>query len=67
MPCTPERVWKAIRDASANGNRSAEGLGGDAPRDASGQPHFDPGSEENADPGATGGSTGSTNDGGGAQ
>ncbi len=56
MPCTPERVWKAIRDARA-GAGSTEGLGGDAPRDASGQPHFAEGAEENADPGATGSTT----------
>ena len=35
MPCTPERVWKAIRDARTDGS-STEGLGGDAPREASG-------------------------------
>jgi aerobic carbon-monoxide dehydrogenase large subunit len=67
MPCTPERVWKAIRDARS-GSGTVEGLGGDAPRDTSGQPHFSPGAEENADPGATGGAaTSSTNGEGGAQ
>ena len=57
MPCTPERVWKAIRDAGGGGSTagSTQGLGGDAPRDASGQAHFAEGAEENADPGATGG------------
>ena len=55
MPCTPERVWKAIRDAAGSTAGGTEGLGGDAPRDASGQAHFAPGAEENADPGATGG------------
>jgi carbon-monoxide dehydrogenase large subunit len=66
MPCTPERVWKAIRDARS-GASTTEGLGGDAPRDTSGQPHFEPGAEENADPGATGVSTESTDDEGGAR
>jgi hypothetical protein len=57
MPCTPERVWKAIRDAGVSSGAAAtstEGLGGNAPRDASGQAHFAAGADENADPGATG-------------
>ncbi|CAA9376094.1 MAG: Aerobic carbon monoxide dehydrogenase (quinone), large chain [uncultured Nocardioidaceae bacterium] len=65
MPCTPERVYKAIRAAVGVGDSTAHdvsALGGDAPRDASGQAHFSPGAEENADPGATGGA-----DAGGAQ
>ncbi len=71
MPCTPERVYKAIRAAVGVGDSTANdvsALGGDAPRDASGQPHFAPGAEDNADPGSTGASTGSTTDAeGGAQ
>jgi carbon-monoxide dehydrogenase large subunit len=58
MPCTPERVYKAIRAGAGTGDATAQdssALGGDAPRDASGQAHFAPGAEENADPGATGG------------
>jgi carbon-monoxide dehydrogenase large subunit len=57
MPCTPERVYKAIRAAVGTGDSTARdvgALGGDAPRDPSGQPHFVEGAEENADPGATG-------------
>ncbi len=57
MPCTPERVYKAIRAGAGTGDataRDASALGGDAPRDASGQAHFSPGAEENADPGSTG-------------
>ena len=71
MPCTPERVYKAIRASVGTGDATANdvsALGGDAPRDPSGQPHFAPGAEENADPGATGtGPSQSQGEQGGAQ
>jgi carbon-monoxide dehydrogenase large subunit len=57
MPCTPERVYKAIRASVGTGDATAtdvSALGGDAPRDTSGQPHFVAEAEQNADPGATG-------------
>src|SRR3712207_5034827 len=57
MPCTPERVYKAIRASVGTGDATASdvsALGGDAPPEGSGQPHFVAGAEENADPGATG-------------
>jgi carbon-monoxide dehydrogenase large subunit len=63
MPCTPERVYKAIRAAVGTGDTTAHdvsALGGDAPRAAEGQPHFQEGAPENADPGPSGG----TSDGG---
>lgn len=44
MPCTPERVWKAIRSAGAH----------DGETTASSQPHFDSDGATNADPGTTG-------------
>jgi carbon-monoxide dehydrogenase large subunit len=45
MPCTPERVWKAIQSGS----------GGDAPTTAEQQPHFaGDGTSANQDPGSTG-------------
>ncbi len=65
MPCTPERVYKAIRASVGTGDATAadvSALGGDAPRDTSGQPHFVAGAEQNADPGATG--TGTAEQGG---
>jgi carbon-monoxide dehydrogenase large subunit len=62
MPCTPERVYKAIRAAVGTGDSTAKdvgALGGDAERAAEGQPHFERGAPENADPGPDGsGSTG---------
>ncbi len=39
MPCTPERVWKAIHKGS---NRSGGGEGGTEPTTADAAPHFDP-------------------------
>jgi carbon-monoxide dehydrogenase large subunit len=57
MPCTPERVYKAIRAAVGTGDRTAgdvSALGGDAPRTAEGQPHFQEDAPENADPGPQG-------------
>jgi carbon-monoxide dehydrogenase large subunit len=67
MPCTPERVYKAIRAAVGTGDRTAEdvsALGGDAPRAAEGQPHFQADAPENADPGPDGSRAGTD---GGAQ
>lgn len=44
MPCTPERVWKAIQSAgSHDGETTTEA-----------QPHFDEAAPNNADPGSTG-------------
>ncbi len=46
MPCTPERVWKALQGASASG---------DAATTAEQQPHFEgAGGGANQDPGSTG-------------
>ena len=44
MPCTPERVWKAIQSAGAHDGEST----------AEAQPHFDEATPNNADPGSTG-------------
>ena len=43
MPCTPERVWRAI-----------QGAGGDTATTAEAQPHFDESAPTNSDPGSTG-------------
>ncbi|HQY97847.1 MAG TPA: xanthine dehydrogenase family protein molybdopterin-binding subunit [Phycicoccus sp.] len=43
MPCTPERVWRAI-----------QGAGGDTATTAAAQPHFDESAPTNSDPGSTG-------------
>jgi carbon-monoxide dehydrogenase large subunit len=57
MPCTPERVYKAIRAVAGTGDSTANdvsALGGDAARAAEGQPHFESGAPDNADPGPSG-------------
>ena len=48
MPCTPERVWKAIQSAGANQS--------DATTDTA-QPHFDEGAPNQAPPGDAGSAT----------
>jgi len=48
MPCTPERVWKAIQSAGSN---QAEATTGDA------QPHFDAGAPNQDTPGADAGAS----------
>src|SRR3712207_6964492 len=53
MPCTPERVYKAIRASVGTGDATASdvsALGGDAPREGPGQPHFVAGAEEKTAP-----------------
>ena len=44
MPCTPERVWRAIQSAGEHTDETTPQA----------QPHFDESSATNADPGATG-------------
>ena len=44
MPCTPERVWRAIQSAGEHTDETTPQA----------QPHFDESSAANADPGATG-------------
>ncbi len=46
MPCTPERVWRAIQDGQA---------GADDPTTADAMPHFDPDAPNHHDPGALAG------------
>jgi aerobic carbon-monoxide dehydrogenase large subunit len=55
MPCTPERVYKAIRAGAGAGDATADdssALGGDAGRAQEAQPHFDADAPANADPSA---------------
>ncbi|WP_289231085.1 xanthine dehydrogenase family protein molybdopterin-binding subunit [Barrientosiimonas endolithica] len=51
MPCTPERVWRAIQEAEQSGAQAAQGAGtvaGDEPTTPDAQPHFE-GSAPNQD------------------
>ena len=73
MPCTPERVWRAIQEAEQSGAQAAQGAGtvaGDEPTTPDAQPHFEGSApnQDTPDPGPSGGGptgdTGSADQGG---